>query len=85
MVFMIIIPFLNGYFIGNIPNIFRQTHIYGALQDHRLLLLDCFLAWNQLLREAAAREEMGDGDGSTGLWTTVVLGLVGVHKLHTLW
>ena len=27
MVFMIIIPFLNGYFIGNIPNIFRQTHI----------------------------------------------------------
>ena len=22
---MIIIPFLNGYFIGNIPNIFRQT------------------------------------------------------------
>ena len=27
MVFMIIIPFLNGYFIGNIPNIFRQTYI----------------------------------------------------------
>ena len=24
---MIIIPFLNGYFIGNIPNIFRQTHM----------------------------------------------------------
>ena len=21
------IPFLNGYFIGNIPNIFRQTHL----------------------------------------------------------
>ena len=27
MVLLIIIPFLNGYFIGNIPNIFRQTHI----------------------------------------------------------
>ena len=26
MVLLIIIPFLNGYFIGNIPNIFRQTH-----------------------------------------------------------
>ena len=30
MVFMIIIPFLNGYFIGNILYpIFRQTHICG--------------------------------------------------------
>ena len=28
MVLLIIIPFLNGYFIGNIPNIFRQTHIW---------------------------------------------------------
>ena len=27
LVLLIIIPFLNGYFIGNIPNIFRQTHI----------------------------------------------------------
>ena len=27
MVLLIIIPFLNGYFIGNIPNIFRQTHV----------------------------------------------------------
>ena len=27
MVFMIIIPFLNGYFIGNILNIFRQTQV----------------------------------------------------------
>ena len=27
MVLLIIIPFLNGYFIGNIPNIFRQTQI----------------------------------------------------------
>ena len=27
MVLLIIIPFLDGYFIGNIPNIFRQTHI----------------------------------------------------------
>ena len=29
MVLLIIITFLNGYFIGNIPNIFRQTHIYN--------------------------------------------------------
>ena len=28
MVLLIIIPFLNGYFIGNIPNMFRQTHIF---------------------------------------------------------
>ena len=28
MVLLIIIPFLNGYFIGNIPNIFRQTQMY---------------------------------------------------------
>ena len=34
MVLLIIIPFLNGYFIGNIPNIFRRTHI-------RILTLIC--------------------------------------------
>ena len=28
MVLLIIIPMKNGYFIGNIPNIFRQTHIF---------------------------------------------------------
>ena len=27
MAFMIIIPMKNGYFIGNIPNIFKQSHI----------------------------------------------------------
>ena len=27
MVLLIIIPMKNGYFIGNIPNIFRQTHM----------------------------------------------------------
>ena len=31
MVLLIIIPFLNGYFIGNIPNIFRQTHVAMAM------------------------------------------------------
>ena len=43
MVLLIIIPFLNGYFIGNIPNIFRQTQIlYDRvnLDPHR-----CFLWW----------------------------------------
>ena len=29
MVLLIIIPFSNGYIIGNIPNIFRQTHNYS--------------------------------------------------------
>ena len=29
MVLLIIIPLFNGYFIGNIPNIFRQTHMAG--------------------------------------------------------
>ena len=28
MVLLIIIPMKNGYFIGNIANIFRQTHIW---------------------------------------------------------
>ena len=32
MVLMIIIPMKNGYFIGNIPNIFRQTHMDGFTQ-----------------------------------------------------
>ena len=33
MVLLIIIPFLNGYFIGNIPNTFRQTHVlYPKIQ-----------------------------------------------------
>ena len=27
MVFIVMIPMENGYFIGNIPNIFRQTHM----------------------------------------------------------
>ena len=27
MVLLIIIPMKNGYFVGNIPNIFRQTHL----------------------------------------------------------
>ena len=27
MVLLIIIPMKNGYFIGNVPNIFRQTHM----------------------------------------------------------
>ena len=27
---MIIIPMKNGYFIGGIPNIFRQTHVAGC-------------------------------------------------------
>ena len=32
MVLLIIIPMKNGYFIGNIPNIFRQTHLYEIVQ-----------------------------------------------------
>ena len=34
MVLLIIIPMKNGYFIGNIPNIFRQTHIFGTFGAH---------------------------------------------------
>ena len=37
MVLLIIIPMKNGYFIGNIPNIFRQTHImFNVVPSHRL-------------------------------------------------
>ena len=32
---MIIIPFLNGYFIGNIPNIFRHTNFLFSCQMTR--------------------------------------------------
>jgi len=37
MVLLIIIPFLNGYFIGNIPNIFRQTHMAYLEELHSRL------------------------------------------------
>ena len=39
---MIIIPFLNGYFIGNIPNMFRHTHIFppGSSQSAGSPILD---------------------------------------------
>ena len=35
---MIIIPFLNGYFIGNIPNMFRQTHMAHMVLTYLHLL-----------------------------------------------
>ena len=41
MVFMIIIPMKNGYFIGNIPNIFRQTHL-GILYESSVEKRDHF-------------------------------------------
>ena len=31
---LIIIPFLNGYFIGSIPNIFRQTQMKEVWLKH---------------------------------------------------
>ena len=34
MVLLIIIPFLNGYFIGKINPIFRQTHIYHLVMTN---------------------------------------------------
>ena len=37
MVLLIIIPMKNGYFIGNIPNIFRQTHIEVHLKPTYIL------------------------------------------------
>ena len=48
---MIIIPFLNGYFIGNIPNIFRQTHIWRFPKSRRNPQIIHFLRWPQLLKE----------------------------------
>ena len=38
MVLLIIIPMKNGYFIGNIPNIFRQTQILIQIDSDCLLL-----------------------------------------------
>ena len=42
MVLLIIIPMKNGYFIGNIPNIFRQAHMDGiemSLRDFPFFFL----------------------------------------------
>ena len=52
MVLLIIIPFLNGYFIGNIPNIFRQTHVNIASP-----LTKTWDPWDH------ARNESGSTDG----------------------
>ena len=52
MVLLIIIPFLNGYFIGNIPNIFRQTHmiwwfflmwLMKMYEDSRIFDIDIYI------------------------------------------
>ena len=40
MVFMIIIPFWNGYFIGNRPNIFRQTTISYHITSYYIIHLE---------------------------------------------
>ena len=51
MVLLIIIPFLNDYFIGNIPNIFRQTHMLSGcfipskLQKRPDLPIFSFIFW----------------------------------------
>ena len=47
MVLLIIIPFLNGYFIGNIPNIFRQTHISIAWTVGLCLWLNLTLVYGR--------------------------------------
>ena len=44
MVLLIIIPFLNGHFIGNIPNIFRQTQIVIFLKALRAFV-SLFRSW----------------------------------------
>ena len=40
MVLLIIIPIFYGYFIGNIPNIFRHTHHVVLNHRHRSVLVD---------------------------------------------
>ena len=50
MVLLIIIPMKNGYFIGNIPNIFRQTH-----------MLNCFLASTYLHEELTSGKVQTQG------------------------
>ena len=43
---MIIIPFLNGYFIGNIPNIFRQTQIWQQFSNWETHAGASLTLWN---------------------------------------
>ena len=53
MVLLIIIPMKNGYFIGNIPNIFRQTHmvqIFMTLAIDHLVIFDRF--WEPIVTAA---------------------------------
>ena len=47
MVLLIIIPMKNGYFIGNIPNIFRQTHV-------SLIVSGCLLGSDNLFETQVA-------------------------------
>ena len=60
MVFMILIPTKNCYFIGNIPNIFRQTHI---LLGYSLKFRPLISGVNVNLLEAAAPKWSGRGLG----------------------
>ena len=46
MVLLIIIPMKNGYFIGNIPNIFRQTHLFNSVSVHFRKAKDIVLGVN---------------------------------------
>ena len=54
MVLLIIIPMKNGYFIGNIPNIFRQTHMWAHLQSPRCV---------PFIHSARDRRDPGDPRG----------------------
>ena len=45
MVLLIIIPMKNGYFIGNIPNIFRHTHFYLYLNNIIFIFISIPIFW----------------------------------------
>ena len=68
MVLLIIIPFLNGYFIGNIPNIFRQSHNgkYIEIAGNWMLAMLAVLAWyhNDVFQRAHFQSERQDPSGN---------------------
>ena len=65
MVLLIIIPFLNGYFIGNIPNIFRPTHI----NPHGSSLFPCSTSrLRPLLRHGVRSRGGRKGKGRLVCW-----------------
>ena len=78
MVLLIIIPMKNGYFIGNIPNIFRQTHMFLVMATGTTLCLTNGHIIYKLVKNSIANDKPGFlGEGLKSRGTMAEL-----HFLH---